>query len=1049
MYTDIDDIIYDDSHKEEREKIIYVDVELLSSELKDKKYYEKYRIEPYYYYSYKDFNPVEVNLIHNGGEIYEVSCSCKNHKTNEICYHILSFFKRYRFDIKRKYYEDEITKGRRILSKFIEAEPDFTKIKKKVNVEVELVFEKEPSFRLHVGYDKLYVVTQNKLQDFVTAIEDKTNYEFGKNFTYDGANSYFDDKAQEIIDFILGFRFYGNFSEYNPKPYLLSNRETKNLINMLGGKNIKVKDRGIVHDFIKGLPTKFHLTKNKDNNFSLTLDDYENYHILTIDKAFIYYNRDIYMPNMTQQLILDEFNKLEIPEIIFDNETIKYFKNGLFNKIKKDVIIDESITEIKLPTKPNINLYFEVSNLLKCKVEFDYNNEVYNYFDKPTQTRDLLIESNVAAKLTEDKFIVKDNSFIINDTDTIYDFIKDKLEDYNKEYNVFLDKNLKNTKFVDKLSIKNNFSIGEDNILSYKFSIDNIDNNELSNVIKAIRLKKRYYKLKNNQIINLLGDEINEVNDIFDNLNLSKEDIESGDVVIPKYRALYIDSINNKYNNIETNGLFKEFIDNFNEYKNVKLKFDKEDLNILRDYQKEGIKWLYTIYKCDLGGILADEMGLGKSIQTICLIKQIIKEDKNSKIIIVSPTSLVYNWKKEFDKFAPNLKYVTVYENKKLRQKVFKEKDKYNIFITSYGLISHDNDEYEKMNFKLCVIDEAQFIKNYKANMSKEVKKINAKCKIALTGTPIENNILELWSIFDFIMPGYLTNIKDFLSRYNVKSTTSEDKQTLNNLKQLIKPFILRRRKKDVLDMLPDKIENTIYLELPDKQKILYLNDLKETKDKIDYLVQTGGYLKSKIEVLSLLTRLRELCIDPNVIYENYNDQGIKFIELLNIIKENIENNHKMLIFSSFKRVLDNFSKLLEEEDIKYYMIDGSVKSKDRLNMVDNFNNDETPCFLITLKSGGTGLNLIGADTVIHLDIWWNPQAENQATDRAHRIGQQKNVNVIKLVCKGTIEERIVELQEKKKFLSDTLIEDSNDSTIINKLTDDDIINLLSESNDE
>ena len=582
--------------------------------------------------------------------------------------------------------------------------------------------------------------------------------------------------------------------------------------------------------------------------------------------------------------------------------------------------------------------------------------------------------------------------------------------------------------------------------MTYKFDVDGINTEDLNNIFSALKQKKKYYKLKNNNVVSLENnEELNELNNLVNELSLSKEDILNGDATIPKYRALYIDSLKKtKYKNIKTNNLFDEFITNFKKYKDSEIKFDKNDEKILRDYQKDGVKWLNTIYKCDLGGILADEMGLGKSIQTIMFIKEVLKEKENAKIIIVVPTSLIYNWQKEFEKFAPNLKYVVVADNKQKRKEIFEKKDDYNIFITSYGLIRNDKDEYENVDFELCIVDEAQNIKNYQAEMTKEIKKIKAKCKIALTGTPLENNVTELWSIFDFIMPGYLNSVIKFREKYNVKDVDEEGLKLLESLNHQIKPFILRRKKQDVVKSLPKKIENKIYIELPEKQKMLYMKVLNDTKKEMDEMISEGGFQKSRMKILQLLTKLRQICIDPSVMYENYNGESIKIEELLRVVKEAIENDHKILIFSSFKRVLDNVKEIFDKNKITYYMIDGSVKSKDRMTMVEKFNNDDTNCFLITLKSGGTGLNLTGADTVIHLDIWWNPQVENQATDRAHRIGQTKTVSVIKLVTKGTIEERIIELQDKKKILSENLIEGKNDSKSLSSLTEKDIRNLLS-----
>ena len=307
-------------------------------------------------------------------------------------------------------------------------------------------------------------------------------------------------------------------------------------------------------------------------------------------------------------------------------------------------------------------------------------------------------------------------------------------------------------------------------------------------------------------------------------------------------------------------------------------------------------------------------MGLGKSIQTIMFIKQVLKEKPDVKIMIVVPTSLVYNWQNEFEKLAPDLKYVVVADNKKRRKEIIEKQDEYNIFITSYGLVRNDKDEYENMDFELCIVDEAQNIKNYQAIMTKEIKKIKAKCKIALTGTPLENNITELWSIFDYIMPGYLNSITKFREKYNIKDIDEDSLKIIELLNHQIKPFILRRKKSDVIKSLPEKIENKVYIDLPKKQKMLYLKVLNDTKKEMDELIGEGRISKIKMKILQLLTKLRQICIDPSVMYDNYNGESIKIDELISIVKENVENGHKILIFSSFKRVLDNVSKRIQRK---------------------------------------------------------------------------------------------------------------------------------------
>ena len=382
-------------------------------------------------------------------------------------------------------------------------------------------------------------------------------------------------------------------------------------------------------------------------------------------------------------------------------------------------------------------------------------------------------------------------------------------------------------------------------------------------------------------------------------------------------------------------------------------------------------------------------------------------------------------------------------DNKKKRQDIMQKFNEYNIFITTYGLVRNDNDYYEDKNFEVCIIDEAQAIKNYQAGMTKEIKKIKARTKIALTGTPLENSVLELWSIFDFIMPGYLNSITRFKDAYGIKDVDEESLKKLDTLNYQIKPFILRRKKKEVSKELPDKIEHIEYLDMSEKEKALYQSLVEDTKREINDVVASEGFSKARFKIVTLLTRLRQLCISPRLLDENYQEESVKIKRLLDIIKELIKDKHKILIFSSFKSAVYLVKEALDREYISNYVIDGSVKGRDRVAMVDAFNKDKTNCFLITLKSGGTGLNLTSADVVIHLDIWWNPQAENQATDRAHRIGQTKKVTVLKLINKGTVEEKIIELQEKKKILSDNLIEGKNVATL-DALTEEELTNLLS-----
>ena len=445
----------------------------------------------------------------------------------------------------------------------------------------------------------------------------------------------------------------------------------------------------------------------------------------------------------------------------------------------------------------------------------------------------------------------------------------------------------------------------------------------------------------------------------------------------------------------------------------------------------DALSWFETLDYCGFGGILADEMGLGKTIQTIAFL--LSKENKKS--LVVTPTSLIHNWKSEFEKFAPSMKVGIAHGIKKEREKVVESIKEYDVILTTYGSLRNDLDKYENINFDYCIIDEAQNIKNPTAMSTDAVKSIKANNRFALTGTPIENNLMELWSIFDFIMPGYLYNLTKF------NAVFIRDEGHIENLKRMIRPFILRRTKKQVIKELPDKIERQFLVEMGKEQRKVYGAYVEDIQKKL----KEKKNIKDKITVFSYLTKLRQLCLDPSVIIQDYRGKSAKTDACFEIIKEYTEENNKILVFSQFTSVLKNIGKKLSQNNISYSYLDGQTKAIDRINLVNEFNEgNDKKVFLISLKAGGTGLNLTSANTVIHFDPWWNPSVENQASDRAHRFGQKDVVEVIKLIAKGTIEEKIVELQEKKKELIDDMIDGNlSDGSVLKSLSDEDILDLL------
>ncbi len=993
-------------------------------------------------------------VIEDNKEIVKTICDCKEYRNFQSCKHIGAVFVNYYETLFKGSIINVHKITEDILNKFMPDEN--TLIKKELQVELIInVTEKESYYyyygrtytdfniKIMIGEDKLYTLG-NHATAFKVAYENQEGeVYFGKNFTYIPEKYYLSSNSKTIIESYLDVcegSYNRNIFAKDFKTFLNKIKNTNFIINNYKIEGIK-----------EGFPISSNLIKN---NESYELDfDLENIEVLIKnDYEYILYKGNLYHLRKLEQELIDDLMENKLDKLIISKEKVDVFTKGLLKIVRKNLKIDASVTDITLPKEISTKLYFDLrSSYILVDALFKYDEKEVNYFDKSnTILRDIDYETKVINDILKYGFEIDNNKIILKDIEKEVEFLENGLENLATKYEIFTTEKFKGINIKKKTSVTSMFGIGQDNILSYTFSLGDINSNELVNIFEEIKNKKKYYRLKNGDILNLEDESLKELSDLKDDLELSDAEIIAGHGAILKYRAIYLDSLKNtKYNIIKTDNLFDNFIDKFYKFKDINLTLTKDELKILRDYQLTGVKWLYTLAKTGFGGILADEMGLGKTIQVIYYIKQMLKDNENNKFLIVVPTSLAYNWDHEFDSFGSNIKRKICVGNKDKRTKILRNLNDTNVIITTYGLLREDEELYNNLNFNTMVIDEAQNIKNNMAGITKVVKKVNAETKFALTGTPLENSILELWSIFDFIMPGYLASLTKFQSKYKIKDFDEDSEILIKGLSKQINPFILRRKKQDVVKELPDKLINDIYIELKDEQKKLYVAELERVKEEMEKIIETEGMNKARFLILQLLTKLRQICIDPSIVYDNYKDGSNKLEQLESIVNEYIKNNHKILIFSSFKTALNIVKEKLNKAKIKTYMIDGSVPAKDRIEMVDNFNNnDGVKVFLIMLKSGGTGLNLATADVVIHLDLWWNPQAENQATDRAHRIGQKNTVEVIHLITKGTIEEKILELQNKKRILSDKLIDgEIRDKNILSELTKEDIKNLLSYEN--
>ena len=910
--------------------------------------------------------------------------------------------------------------------------------KEKVNLEVNIDISDNGVFAdFKIGTDKMYVL--KSLKDFSFARINNDLLEYGKNFIYNPNIHYFEGVDEELVDIIEDFGRKNTMAlnSFNAKFLDVGSSGLKRFLKTLGDKEFTLtynKEIYLPKVVNEKLPINLDLEKCDENielkcNNNLPMP-------LTHKGDVVLYDENIYLLSnedarnyKTLYSILKDHNNIE-----FTKEEIDPLLTNLVPKVKsfsKNINIDNEIKD-NIVNDFNTKFYFDLKNSnVICELKFEYDDENKTKY----VVRNLEKEKIFKDKLLSLNFINNDSYYVFNGSDEeLFNFLDIEIMNLKSLGDVYYSDKFKNRKIIKSTSIHASIRDSLDGYLNFSFNIDDINQSEYKDMFLAFKEKKRFYKLKNGSFLDLEDSETKDLFELVENLNVSSFD----DSKVHFSKALYINDMfkSKNLNFIEGKQFVNRICDDFDNIENLDLSIPKNLKANLRDYQVAGLNYFKTLDHYKFGGILADEMGLGKTLQTISFLLYKKENVKNTKSLIVTPTSLIYNWKSEFENFAPDIKVLLIHGNKKEREKLLNTIDEYDVVITTYATLRNDLDFYETKVFDYFIIDEAQNIKNPISLSTNAVKSINSKVRFALTGTPIENNLLELWSIFDFVMPGYL------YSRNKFQDLFIYDEYNANNLRKLIKPFILRRTKSQVMTELPDKIENKFFVELNKDQRKVYSAYVEEIKEKIN----NKDIKTDKITMFSYLTKLRQLCLDPSVLIEGYNKKSSKTEATLEILKDYIEDNHKILLFSQFTSVLKNIGKELSKNNIDYYYIDGQTNALERLNLVNKFNEDEdVKVFLISLKAGGSGLNLTSADVVIHFDPWWNPAVENQASDRVHRFGQKNVVHIIKLIAKGTIEENIIKLQENKdKLIKDFINDDLSNSGLLKSLSDKDIIDLFS-----
>lgn len=918
------------------------------------------------------------------------------------------------------------------------------------------------------------------IDEFCRAFSYENIIEYGKNLKFIAKEENFAEDSRELLKFILD---YGQILKYNEKfkerYYYNKNSSSNKTMYIFDARIDKfisvIKDRTIIVYNYQG---KFDEYKVTQKNININLDikkieennDYEiminlnNYEIInTSKKIYIFYNKEIYVIDKKQNKSLE--NLLEMFEndksILVPNDKIEEFQKYVLPEIgeyfngqnlpekivKEGMVTDNLASKIYLDLDEKDNVILE---LKFCYLNYEFNildKDYKSYVKKNNIVRNVIEEREVLKRIFLDGFeLVNGNRyFVLKDKDDTYEFLSEKIENYMNDFEVLVTDKFKNKK-VRQANISNISVKIESGLLTLDISKIDIDISEIKDILKSYNVKKKYYKLKSGDFLSLeKSEDLEFLNDIQNNFDINYDRLDNGIIKMPINRSIYLEKLLSQNRNIKTtkNDDFVKLLNNI-ENKNFSddLKIEEQFENILRYYQKTGYKWLKVLEYYKFGGILADDMGLGKTLQVIALIASELKNKDRRPSIVVCPSSLVLNWKAEVQKWCNNIRVLAIKGDFETRRDLINSYENYDLVITSYDLLKRDIFEYEGKNFKFIIADEAQYIKNFTTQNATALKNLVGETKFALTGTPIENSISELWSIFDFIMPGYLYNYNKFKKKFEVPILKENNEQALKKLKLMINPFILRRVKNEVLTELPEKNITLMRSEMTKEQEKLYISYFMQTKKEVSEELNSNGFEKSKFKILMLLTRLRQICCHPSLFIDNYNGESGKLNQCMDILKDAIDSGHKILLFSGYTSMLDIIEPKLKEKDIEYYRLTGSTPVDKRVEMVESFNkNKSIKVFLISLKAGGTGLNLTGADVVIHYDPWWNLSIENQATDRAYRIGQKNSVQVYKLITTNSIEEKINKLQDKKAKISEQLL--STEETFINKLSNEEIMELF------
>ena len=883
-----------------------------------------------------------------------------------------------------------------------------------------------------IGNAKKYIIKD--VDEFLEHIENKDQVKYGKYLQFVHTRESFTDEALKQIAFLERAKIAMN--KVNPENYFFSFRSSLNF-----GRYVYIRSEFLddFYDVYKELGLVHCLFKDIDYTIKASLVKEQEYYVLKIidENQFYFGKQYIYFISTFKQLTKIQRIQMDLNEKSFDI-LLDLFENPMF--IKEEDLHD-FYKYIWAPMQNYFDLTcdFELGQspytFIKIYGDINENEQIYFkiYYEDENQNHIHAFQNDTITTIDQDiveaylrqqchQIDEKNGCAYFNSYDEkTYEFMHTGIEFLQQYSEIYISEALKKIGKPIHYQIQVGVKVDHD-LISLDMKSTQIPQMEIAEVLSKYRRKKKFHRLKSGELLYLESPDLEELSKFMDEYHINANDIQNGSLTLNKNRVFALDNNATELQHIqiERDESFQKLIQQFHQHTQHLYPLTPYYNQLLRDYQKEGYQWLRTLYELGFNGILADDMGLGKTLQVIALLDQ-LQTDKPS--LVVCPSSLIYNWEDEVHKFSQTLPVTCIVSDANTRKTMIHAICGKHLYVTSYDYIRRDIELYDAIEFEYVILDESQYIKNQKTKNATSVKQLHALHKLALSGTPIENSLAELWSVFDFLMPQYLYNYHYFQKKFETDIVKNQDQKKIQQLQKMVSPFILRRNKKDVLLELPDKIEKTQLIPFTQQESELYFANLAQINTQLQEIFQMEKV--DKIVILSMLTKLRQICCEPRMIYDNIYQSSSKMKACMDLICNYKANHQQVLLFSSFTKVFDLMEEELKLNSIRYFILTGGTSKETRRELVQRFQEGEADVFLISLKAGGTGLNLTKAQAVIHYDPWWNISAQNQATDRAYRIGQYHNVMVHQLIMKESIEEKIQILQAKKKELADMFVENS------------------------